>query len=265
MSLLARNNAWIFTCESWMDQGCYIVLPVNPGEITFTMPISVTNESYRSTRIQYVWRDRGFKSLFDAPTITFTVPSGNIFPSFSETFIKNAQNVSRGLATDKDANDLVKSLTSPLPGNAEDQKDYRTGVYANVNAQASGNTPGLYRSDVPTGVQNAYAFHALAEERHIRTLPGSQTRTDNRIIAVISTLIFPRLVVYGFFSEDGIQTEESSEDPGEFDLTFSLVVTDTYPRLRYNQWQQLNDYYLNNQTTTESTLDFAQHHAKRRK
>lgn len=269
MSLLARNNAWIFTCESWMSRNMYIILPVNPNEISFQMPLCVSNESYRGAHVTYLWRDRGFKSLFDSPIVSFDIPSGNIMPSFSESYIAKAQSVGRGLSVDKAAGDMLNAYSNPIPSGSQIH-DARQGVYKNVSKTGGStdnvdNAPDLYRSDMPIGIQNAYAFHALAEERRIRTLPGSNTRTDNRVVAVLSTLIFPRLVLYGFFSEEGVETEESSENPGEFNLKFSLVVTDTYPRLKYNNWSELNDFYMNRQTLDASTLDFAKTEAAKPK
>lgn len=254
MSLLARNNAWIFSCESWMARNMYIILPVNPNEISFQMPLCVSNESYRGAHVTYLWRDRGFKSLFDSPVVSFNVPSGNIMPSFSESYIAKAQ-----LESDKQTPSA--DVLNPIPS-GDQIRDARSGVYRNVakignSSDNVDNVPDLYRGDMPIGIQNVYAFHALAEERRIRTLPGSTTRTDNRVVAVVSTLIFPRLVLYGFFSEEGIETEESSENPGEVNLKFSLVVTDTYPRLKYNNWSELNDFYVNGQSLESSTLEFA--------
>ncbi len=265
---ISRSNAWIFTCESWLDQGTHIVLPVNPNEIEFQMPLRMTNESYRSTKLTYVWRERGFKTIFDCPIINFNIPSGNILPSFSEGYIRDASLARAGENTaDENVREAYLGKVPPY----RKWKNHRTGVYANVTnngkqttdvGSKGSNTPDLYRPDIPIGIQNAYAFYALAEERHIRVLPNG-VRTDNRIMAVISTLVFPRLVLYGFFSEQGISTEESAENPGEFNLTFSLVVTDTFPKLRYNQWAELNDFYLNGITTDETTQEFIKGHADR--
>jgi hypothetical protein len=252
-----------------MEQNMYILLPVNPGEIQFQMPISVTNESYRSTKITYIWRDRGFKSMFSSPTVNFNIPSGNIFPSFSQSHIEQAQAVARGLSTDKDAQGLQSFYNNQIPYGTQ-IKDPRIGAYTGVsnngkNTTDAGvnNAPQMYRGDIPIGIQNVYAFHALAEERHIRKVSSPDTNTDNRVVAVLNSLIFPRLVLYGYFGEDGIQTEETSENPGEVNLSFSLVVTDTYPRLKYGNWSELNDMYINQQGSDETTLDFAKTQARK--
>ncbi len=291
MSALARSNAWLLTCESWMDQDMYIALPVNPGEISFSMPIRVTNESYRSTKIAYVWRDRGFRSVYDCPVINFTVPSGNILPSFNSDYIKGAQTLASSyvqnakslspsevrdgftndrVATEAIQRQLFEDYSHKVPP-ANKNRDPREGLYAQIQKrgrattdtnQKRDNTPDLYRSDMPIGIQNAYAILALAEERRIRTVnDANQTRTDNRVVAVINTLIFPRLIIYGWFAEDGVKLEESADNLGEVLTTFSLVVTDTYPRLKYDQWATLNQYYFDRIGSPETSLEYARSQA----
>lgn len=281
--LLNRNNAWVLTCESWMANNSYIVLPVNPEQLEITLPIRTTHENYRSTKITYFWRDRGFKSLFDSPIIEFQISSGNVLPVFSDDFRDRVWDLSRSMISvsgshDQDA--LVRGIrgkmrseySSRFPG-TENHAPMNTGVYGTVghppdgtqrvNTTDSGhdNIPPLYRQDIPVGLQNVFAMHALAEERRLRhRVDGAgkpvMEHTDNRVVAIINTLAFPRLVIYGWFTESGITVDESVNSFGEVTMKFSLVVTDTVPRLRYGQWQELMQTYRDNIAQEESPLDW---------
>lgn len=279
--LLYRNNAWILTCESWMQDNTYIVLPVNPEQFEITLPIRTTHENYRSTKITYFWRDRGFKSLFDSPIINFNISSGNILPVFSAEYRDRVAELSEGMRDTKvtDIDSLIRmesfqakmsEYSARFPGAANHAR-MNTGVFGqvgkpngeHVNTTDTGhnNIPPLYQPDIPIGLQNVFAMHALAEERRLRHRvdhQGNKTleHTDNRVVAIINTLAFPRLVIYGWFTESGITVDESVNNFGEIMMQFSLVVTDTVPRLRFGQWQELIKTYRDNIGNQESPLEW---------
>ena len=270
-SLLSRNNAWIFTCELWAKSNLYIILPVNPGTLDITLPIHKTNEVYRSTRITYVWREPTFKSVFDSPVLEFTISSGNALPMFNDEYIEGCSFMSKLItASDnpqqlKKATDYVSSTyAAKFPGSAN-HEDVRTGLYAEVGTDnvdngvmstAVRNAPNLYFSDLPIGIQNLYAFHALVDERRLFKDTDKTYSQDNRVVVSVNTPAFPRLMVYGWFSESGLTVSEGVDQFGEVTCSFSLVVTDTYPRLSFNHWERLMSNYRENNGASEPTLDW---------
>lgn len=280
-STLSRNNAWIFTCDSWARENTYIILPVNPGEFNVTLPIRKTQEAYRSTKMTYIWRDTKFKSVFDTPVLEFTVSSGNALPIFNDTYVSGVNFASLALASESDDASATKSTlayiterySSRFPG-SDNHEDVRSGLYANVGSAATTdsstdnsvhNRPDLYYSDLPIGIQNLYAFHALIDERklvHVFDSNGNKTsdHTDNRCVITVNTLAFPRLLVYGWFAESGLSVSESVDSFGEVTCSFSFIVTDTYPRLSFNHWERLMASYSSEMGSTQSSLDWTRLH-----
>lgn len=125
----------------------------------------------------------------------------------------------------------------------------------------AGNLPNLYVQDnkhVPIGIQNLYALYSLADERRIRkTSESATTQTENRLMMVISTPVFPRLTLYGWMGESGISYTESADEPHSFDVNFDFIVTETIPKMGYNAWQDLATAYTENINTQVSTLQHA--------
>ena len=74
---------------------------------------------------------------------------------------------------------------------------------------------------------------------------------------ILSTMVFPRLVLHGWLGESGIAYTASAEDPHSFDVNFDFVVTDTTPSLSYNNWNALIDNYRTGMQDQGTTLDFA--------
>lgn len=158
----------------------------------------------------------------------------------------------------------------------EQTRDY-VGVlneYASIGASTSpnfkltdsglsgaGNLPNLYSQEnkhVPIGIQNLYALYSLADERRIRrTSEGATTQTENRLMMVLSTPVFPRLTLYGWMGESGITYAESADEPHSFDVNFDFIVTETIPKMGYNSWQDLATTYTENINTQVSTLQHA--------
>lgn len=295
---LARSSSWILSCTSWMQQGCYIVLPINPSQLSFDLGIRTTNELARAAQLIYVWRFFGSSSTLVKPTINVTANSGYIVPSFDPSIVtdcmelvwsrtaaargKAAQDSNVPLQTQVQMYDTaLTEFAARLPA-PEQTKDYiKDGVYQTVGAQlrpnasisdtglvGNGNMPDLYTEEnkhVPIGVQNLYAMFSLADERRITKVlrtgdkPDSPSggQTGNRIMLIISTPVFPRLVVYGWFGESGIKYTENAEEPGSFDMTFDIVVDETVPKLGFGGWNDLMTTYVNGINATGTTLDFA--------
>lgn len=205
---IEHARAWILTCESWMAQGAYIVLPINPEQLSFDLAVRTSNDQARALQVICVWRnyDRDGTS-FVLPTINLTVNSGYIVPSFDPSVITTA----RTLSTQK-AMMLNPNMTGILNGEAARQaykdeyendlkdggflaripdqdmtRDYiGTGLYKRVGlalqpnpvltdsavvTSSTGNLPGLYseaNKHIPIGIQNLYAMFSLMDERRIR-------------------------------------------------------------------------------------------------
>jgi hypothetical protein len=73
----------------------------------------------------------------------------------------------------------------------------------------------------------------------------------------ISTMIFPRLLLYGWFSSDGISFSMNADNPAEFTVTFTLLVTSTFPTLGNNNWADLVSSYKSNMFEQPRTVDWA--------
>jgi hypothetical protein len=71
-----------------MAQGAYIILPINPEQLNFDLAARISSDQARALQVQYIWRnyDREGTS-FVLPTISLTVNSGFIVPSFDPALI----------------------------------------------------------------------------------------------------------------------------------------------------------------------------------
>jgi hypothetical protein len=302
-----RNSCWILSSESWMSQGAYIALPINPTQLSFDIGVRTTNEMTRATQLIYVWRFMGTKSTLVMPSIKITANSGYIVPSFNPDTIRKCQelveqrtmsvNAQRATVRDLSRTEMAlqreyEKLAAQEASNhrnydqalqnylaarptPELTRDYIKGaVYKDIGSAlqpnvrftdngltGTGNLPDLYSENnkhIPIGIQNLYALYALADERRIRrTSESERTQTENRLMLVISTPVFPKLTLYGWFGESGISYSESADEPYSFDVNFDFIVTETVPRLGFGNWQSLINNYTENITPQVSTLAHA--------
>lgn len=290
---VARSSSWIITCESWLEQDAFIVLPVNPDQLTFDLGVRTSNELTRAAQIMYVWRYFGTSSTLVKPIIRLTVNSGNIIPSFDPSIILECAELSAEKASALQAKQTpehreflarnydaaLSDYMARIPG-PEQVKDYvKDGLYSQVGlhmtpnmcldgVDQSTNTPDIYSSahrSVPIGVQNLYAMYSLLDERRIRSVMNlgddvtnpTGGQTGNRIMLVLNTIVFPKLVVYGWFGESGISYTENAEEPGSFDMSFEIVVDSTVPTLGFGGWRDLASTYIENIGSTSTSLDNA--------
>ena len=235
-----RIDPWIITCESWFAAGKYIALPINPEQIEFSSGLRVAHDEGYNAKFIYIWRRRRNRSMNSVMTISFSLSSGNIVPQFD---LSNNQKY-----------DLAARYSGNVPPSVDMAADHRRGIAEYCQAPVHG----IYDQAVPIGVSNLYALLALADERRIRvsgqTDDGVQ-QTSNRIIICLSTMIFPRLLLYGWFTPDGISF--SMNDPGEFTVNFSMLVTGSNPKLNFDGWQGLVDSYRQNMYNPTRTVDWA--------
>lgn len=237
-----RIDPWIITCESWFAEGKYIALPINPEQIEFSSGLRVAHDEGYNAKFIYIWRRRRNQSMNSSMTINFSLSSGNIVPQFNLT---NPQKY-----------DLATKYSGNVPPSLDMAADHRKGTAEYCQASVNG----IYDMAVPIGVSNLYALLALADEYRIRevgrTDDGIQ-QTSNRIIVCLSTMIFPRLLLYGWFTPDGISFTMNADNPGEFTVNFSMLVTGSNPTLNFDGWQGLVESYRQNMYNPTRTVDWA--------
>lgn len=239
----------MFTCDRWADHGCYILLPVNPANMTISNQLRSAQETTKRGKIVYISRNLKNRSLFKPPEIQFTIPSGNITPMFSNEYIQAASEYALSKKQPKTdstpVQDRVKNNTASLsdyaaikPTNITHMKDRTSGTYlSTISSQQKTNIPGLYSKVTPIGVQNLYAFMMLADEqRYYNDRP-------NKIHVHINSLLYPSLFLRCTFTESGLSWTESADDPGQFDLEFTLRVVGTSPSLGYGMLNQFFNLY----------------------
>lgn len=244
-----RRNAWVFTCDRWADHGCYILLPVNPATMTISNQLRSAQESTKRGKIVYISRNLKNRSLFKPPEIQFTIPSGNITPMFSNEHIQAASQYAMLKKQPKldstPVSERIKGNVANLsdysaikPSNPSTMKDRTTGTYfGTVASQVKTNIPNLYNRTTPIGIQNLYAFMMLADEqRYYNDRP-------NKIHVHINSLLYPSLFLRCTFTESGLSWTESADDPGQFDLEFTLRVIGTSPSLGYGMLNQFFNLY----------------------
>lgn len=279
-----RSSAWILTCESWLDDDAYIVLPVNPTQLNLNFGIRTSNELTRAAQVFYYWRNLfadGPGSLFSKPVISMNVPSGNIIPSFDPAVVLECMNIVNERTVISQGDVELESLRQewnpkltpymrmlPPLENARDcitYKDYH--LVTKVLPENHANPHGYQSkySKVPVGIQNLYMMYSLIDERRIRRDTNTGMQADNRAVLVLSTLVFPRLTLYGFFSESGLSYTSSAEDPGQFNMAFDFIVTDTYPKLSTGNWASLAQEYQRNIGSSATTADALKTQASRKK
>jgi hypothetical protein len=202
-----------------MSQGAYIILPINPEQFSIDLPIRISNDQARALQVQYIWRDYDRDGTsFVLPTLSLSVPSGYIVPSFDPAAITETRkrasaksqwlNPSNGFFDAAGAQQFADEYETTLKDGGylaripsqEMTRDYiGTGLYREVGVElqpnplltdsavaapgSSGNLPGLYteaNKHIPLGIQNLYAMFSLMDERRIRkTDEERESRTMN--------------------------------------------------------------------------------------
>lgn len=242
---VVARDPWIISCESWFSQGKYIALPLNPEQIDFSAPLRVAHDDGYNAKFVYIWRRRRSRSMNGSMTISFALNSSNIIPQFD---LSNQQKY-----------DLASRYQGNVPPEISMAGDHRKGISEFTQASVKG----IYDSAVPIGVSNLYALLSLADEPRIRSLKPIDVedrligqQTSNRIIMAVSTLIFPRLLLYGWFTPDGISFSMNADNPAEFTVNFSMLVTGTNPRLGRESWQSLTESYRKNMYNSARAVDW---------
>ena len=242
-----RYNPWVITCNRWQQLGQYIVLPINPSDLAWHIPLNVASEQTKHTTVSYIWRN----SYINISNTKDPDSEDSMLQDFELTISFNSANIAPMVKASV-ASDMKKSRTSVADYTADPDKkasdlinfaDYGAMDNPVAKDKTSVKDPDNYITDyddtVPLGVQNLYRFLSLIDEEKVfvRTKTsttenlGAQNVRANRIILVANTPAFPHLLVYGHIMPSGVSWEESAEHPNSFDVSFTMTVTETYPHL----------------------------------
>jgi hypothetical protein len=255
-----RSNAWTITSDRWSAAGAYIVLPINPESLEIQMRLLSADVAMKGTKFNTVNRWSRTKSAFDFPIINFKFNSGNIQPVFSQKF---KQDVWRYGQTKVESGFSSKGMIKP----GKDQVgNHVYGRFNSVKVQGSRPTlpTGLYggNPNIPVGVQNLYALLALANDSWIMEstevgLYGNAQKFSvaNRIIVNTNSLAFPDLTLFGVFEDSGLQWTESAENFNNFDISFSLLVTNSVPSLTTPDLESMIKNYRNSMYRPTARFD----------
>jgi len=223
-----QEGAWIISSDSWIRSNNYLILPINPDSLEVAMHVRSAEIAMQSGSFMSVSRrTRGVSgrgNVYEFPTIAFKFNSGNIMPVFSEAFIAEVShdwsNRESGLAMAGGQERRPNELTVG---------EHRYGAFKNMSFSTG--PVGLYRSDIPVGIQNLYAMlNMMNESWMLYKLENNVPRSVlNRVIVKTNSLAFPNLTLFGFIDEGGLQWSESSDNFNNFDTSFNLVVTHTQP------------------------------------
>lgn len=234
-----RYNPWILTCDRWSQIAQYIVLPINPGDVAWHVPLKAASEQTKHANVSYVWRntylnmsaDGGkseHSSMLQDFELALTFNSGNIAPMVSRARIKAMGSEETGTAwnyaidPESKASDLIKF------------DEYGAMLNDVLAYRAALPDPAGYVEDydptVPLGVQNLYRLLSLADEPRVTYTQRGGTKA-NRVILVMNSPVFPQMSIYGHITPGGLSWEEGAEHPNSFDITLTLTVTDTWPKL----------------------------------
>jgi len=230
-SAVVKRNPWIITTESWFRNGKFIALPLNPEAVDFNIPLRVAHETTYAAKFVYVWRRRRTNNINSQFQVNFNISSGNIIPTFDISTPEKLM--------------LARSYTGVMPASASQVGDLTKGNTAFRQSHAARNgsvsVAGLYDKIVPIGVQNLYAMLALVEA--LNTYEGDSVTGGNDVLVGMSTMAFPQLLLQGSISTDGITFSMSADNPAEFTMSFSMLVSKTTPSLGYNSWNELVNTY----------------------
>jgi nucleotide-binding universal stress UspA family protein len=160
--------------------------------------------------------------------LALTFNSGNIAPMVSRARIKAMGSEDTGTAwnyamdPESKASDLIKF------------DEYGAMLNDVLAYRAALPDPAGYVEDydptVPLGVQNLYRLLSLADEPRVTYTQRGGTKA-NRVILVMNSPVFPQMSIYGHITPGGLSWEEGAEHPNSFDITLTLTVTDTWPKL----------------------------------
>jgi len=266
-----RYNPWVITCSRWHDLGFYIVLPINPADISWNIPLKIATEQTKHTTVSYIWRNNYInvssdgsmlseESLLQDFNITLAFNSADIAPRVTADTIKGWKNGTDPNAANNYVIDPDSKASDLITFNKYGAMDNPVAALQANHWDSLG-----YASDydltAPLGIQNFYRFLSLLDEPKTYVARNDNPKTyqnaiptrTNRITLVANTPAFPTLLLYGSIEPSGVSWEESVEHPNSFDVTFTMVVTEVAPRMGVRKFSDMLASYKTAANTTWDT------------
>lgn len=232
------RQPWVLTCQSWINEGRYIIASVNPKEVQWQLPQRSAQQKVRMGEILHIWKDRFRGTFYDEPQLSITFQSGNIMPIRQNPLIVDGKRrqrkqsvpslVTRALQTQgAGINGPEVELRRALNDPAAQQQE--------IEVPRKVNDPDETEPVVPEGLDNFYRFLELVDEQKILDEEG-QEGDVNFVYIIYNSRMFPNLTLAGLFTPAGVSWTDSSDDPNQINSwTAGFTIYDSYPRLNdYN-------------------------------
>lgn len=205
----ALRSPMVVTTRKWIRNNKYIVLWVNPSEMSWNMPRRETVTKTAAGAVRNTWRNRFRGTYYDEPMLNITFQTGNIMPYANlKPEIFGKRSISRNHFIDKKTgnwNTRYKNTRTP------NQSPYLI--------------PVIQEPPVPPGLQNFYDFIALIDQ------PILQGWGENRHVLFYRTQVFPRMKIEGYFTPEGLSFSESVDNANRLTWTTQFQVYDTSPKI----------------------------------
>jgi len=198
------RSAMVVTSSHWLYQNKYIVLYVNPREMSWNMPKRESVSKTAAGSIRNAWRNRFRGTYYDEPTINITFQTGNLMPG-------------SGIPTHLFGRRGIEYYTAD--NGSQIPRNIRYGENADAVAHL------LQTPPVPPGLNNFYDFLSLVDQPMLGGGNG-----ENRHILLYRTRVFPRMRLEGYFTGDPITFTESADNANTITWNATFMVYDSYPK-----------------------------------
>ena len=214
-SLQIKRSPWILTCVSWIPKNDYIIMNPNPKDISWDFPLRSTLTKTASGAVTFVWRDPSRQnSLLDEPILNITMQSSSLLPKMTMEGRRkeNAEAIAKRVAPESPFKDVVANKIKEKVSTGENYK-------------------------APPGIEIFYKFLELYNVPRISNSTGEQ----NHIRIIMSTVLFPRLVVRGMFvpEEQLTWTESSTDNPTSIEWKIKLIINKITPDIGISNFEMM--------------------------
>lgn len=207
------RHPMLLTTKQWLKKNRYIILHVNPKEMSWSLPRRESVSKTAAGAIRNTWRNRFRGTYYDEGSLSVTFQTGNLLPGagipeelfgFRDTFTQQYSVANRYAPTDRDSRVSFSR-----------EVNQRRGENADAVAEIMRNPP------VPAGLQNFYDFLEMVDQPMLSSSAGG----ENRHIILYRSRVFPMLRLSGYFTGDPITFSESAEGNAnklEWQATFQI-------------------------------------------
>jgi hypothetical protein len=218
------RQPWVLTCQSWIKEGRYIILRVNPKDVAWRMPQRSVEQKNRIGTILHIWRDRFRGTFYDEPTIAINFQSGNIMPIRRKSLVDSDEKQTLFKMDEKTPK--LKKIMDPS-GKIVGTKQVGGFEGAEVTRTKKKPDPSEVEATTPEGLYNFYEFLQLVDEQKILD-DGSV----NYCYIMYNSRIFPNITLAGLFTPEGASWTDSADDPNAVqNWSANFTIYDSYPRL----------------------------------